>query len=501
MTVTEGTVTDVNPQENTVTVTTEEGPQVFKLGPQTLITYDGKSCTLAELAAQEASGQPLTCTIVNDQDEQGTVISFYVQPKPKPASVEGTITDVNIEKSTITIKTPDGEKVYQVDAKTGIIIDGVSCDLALIDSLAGIGLDLPCTLIYNLDATGKAVYVDVVKPPDLTSTTGTIKDVDLVGSTITVKTAAGDKVYDIDPQTGLAIGGQVCDLALLDALLAAGESPTCTILSSKDQQGNAIYVDVAYPEGLTSVAATIKDVDLAKSTITVKTASGDKVYDVDPQTGIVIGGTVCDLSFIDQVTSLGEPLSCTIISSKDQQGNAIYVDVAFPQGLTAVEGTVKDVDVAKSTITVQTAGGDKIYQVDPKTGIAIGGVVCDLAFIDQVISLGGDPAACTIVSTTDKLGNAIYVDISNPPGVSSVEGSISNVDVAKSTVTIQTDKGQRTFDVDPQTGLILSGQVCSLAEIQALDAQLPGEDLGCTIIYYFNDQGQAVYIEVNRPAP
>jgi hypothetical protein len=500
-TVVQGTLEDVDTSKNTVTVDTPRGPSsVYPIGTSTSITIDGKACSLDDLLALEASGEGYNCTVVIDSE--GNTVAVNVAKLPEPASVAGTISDVNLEKSTITIKTPEGEKIYEVDPATGIIIGGVSCDLALIQSLIEGGFpSLSCSLIYSLDAKGKAVYVDVVKPPSLVSVEGTVKDVDLVGSTITVKTAQGDKVYDIDATTGLAIGGQVCDLALLNALLAAGEQPSCTIISSKDQQGNALYVDVAYPEGLTSVGGTIKDVDAAKSTITVKTAQGDKVYDVDPNTGIVIGGTVCDLSFVDQVTSLGEPLSCTIVSSKDQQGNAIFVDVSFPKGLTAVEGTIKDVDVAKSTITVKTAQGDKVYQVDSKTGIVIGGVVCDLAFIDQVASVGGDPAACTIITTTDKLGNALYIDVSNPPDLSSVEGTITKVDVAKSTVTIMTDKGERTFEVDPQTGLILSGRVCSLADIQALDAQLPGEDLGCTIIYYLDDQGQAVYLEVTRPAP
>ena len=204
-TVVQGTLEDVDVGEGTVTVDTPQGPPfVYPIGTSTAITIEGKACTLDDLAALEASGEPYNCTVVTD--EEGNTVAVNVTKVPEPASVTGTISDVNLEKSTITIKTPEGEKVYEVDPATGIIIGGQSCDLALIQSLVEGGFPtLSCTLIYTLDAKGKAVYVDVVQPPGLVSVEGTIKDVDLVGSTITVKTAQGDKIYDIDPQTGLAI--------------------------------------------------------------------------------------------------------------------------------------------------------------------------------------------------------------------------------------------------------------------------------------------------------
>jgi len=71
------------------------------------------------------------------------------------------------------------------------------------------------------------------------------------------------------------------------------------------------------------------------------------------------------------------------------------------------------------------------------------------------------------------------------------------VDVIKSTVTINTDKGPRVFDIDANTGAFLDGKVCSIADIDA--ASELGTNTKCEVIYYLDDQGNLIYLDISRP--
>ncbi len=242
-TIVEGTLEEVSPEQSTVTVETPQGRRTFPISPSTGITIEGQSCNLADLEALEASGEPYNCIVV--YDEQGEVVAFNVTklPKVEPASVRGTISDVNITDSTVTVQTGDGPKVYEVDPATGLLIGGVACSLQLIDALIEDGAPMEeCTVIYDVDSQGKALYIDIANPPaNLTQDTGTLTQIDRATSTVTIQTDRGPRTYEVDAETGIFLGGEVCSLdEVQDEVLG----PNCEVLYYTDSDGNLVYIDV-----------------------------------------------------------------------------------------------------------------------------------------------------------------------------------------------------------------------------------------------------------------
>src|SRR3990172_8863359 len=196
----QGTLGDVNKQTSTVTVETAQGPKPFTITPNTTLTFEDKSCTLDQLEALQAGGGNFDCTVV--YDAEGNVLALNVYKVSPPASVRGTISDVNIKESTITVKTAEGDKVYHVDQTTGLLIGGDVISLALLNELLEAGLEVsPATIIYTTDEGGHAVYVDMASLPNLIQGTGTVKEVSVEKSTITITTSKGDRTFTVDAKT------------------------------------------------------------------------------------------------------------------------------------------------------------------------------------------------------------------------------------------------------------------------------------------------------------
>jgi hypothetical protein len=242
--VTEGTLTGVNTQNPSITVQTQQGSQTFPISPNTGLSIGGTSCTIGQLADLQAAGGDYNCSVVYDDD--GNVVGVAVTNVPPPASVSGTISDVNIKDSTITVKTASGDKVYDVDPNTGLLIGGVACSLDLINAIVDSGAQLPCTVIYSTDAQGNALYIDVANPPNLTQGTGTITDVNVDKSTITIMTDKGPRTVEINAKTGQFLNGDVCSLQQIDEAATQGDTlVTCQVMYYADKDGNIVYVDIS----------------------------------------------------------------------------------------------------------------------------------------------------------------------------------------------------------------------------------------------------------------
>ena len=163
-----------------------------------------------------------------------------------PASVQGIVTDVQIQESTITVQTGRGDEVYDVDPDTGLLIGGVACSLELVESilLDMEDLALPCTVIYTTDDVGAAVYVDIQNPPTLTQGTGTVSSVDPVTNIVTILTDEGEEfTFDTGTGTEIFFGGLVCPLNQFEVLAGEGEAGSCKVLYYTDSAGNVLYVD------------------------------------------------------------------------------------------------------------------------------------------------------------------------------------------------------------------------------------------------------------------
>ncbi len=238
--VTEGTLGGVDTQKPAVTVETPKGRQTFPIGPNTGLTLNGQACSLDDLAALQASGEPYNCIVV--YDEEGNTIAVNVTKLPAPASVRGTISDVNIKDSTVTVKTAQGDKVYDVDPDTGLLIGGVACSLELVDALIESAGPLECTVIYDVDSQGQALYIDIANPPDFTQGTGTLTEVDVVKSTVTIQTDKGERTFEVDSKTGLFLGGKVCSLDEVSDEFGPGVN--CEVLYYTDKDGNLVYIDI-----------------------------------------------------------------------------------------------------------------------------------------------------------------------------------------------------------------------------------------------------------------
>jgi len=240
----QGALTDVSTDKSTVTVETPTGPQTFDLLPTSALTFQGQACTLDQLAELEASGENFDCTVV--YDAEGNVAALNVFKVSPPASVKGTISDVNIQESTITVKTGSGDKVFDVDPETGVLIGGVACSLELVNALVDAGGELPCTVIYDKDAPGGAVYVDIANPPNLTAGTGTIESVNVEKSTVTIQTDKGERTFEVNAKTGEFLNGQVCSLEDVQAAVEVGGQLTlCEVVFYTDASGTVVYIDVS----------------------------------------------------------------------------------------------------------------------------------------------------------------------------------------------------------------------------------------------------------------
>ncbi len=250
-TIVEGTLEEVSPKpgsadEGTVTVETPRGRQTFPIGPGTGLTIEGQVCTLADLEELEASGEPYRCTLVFDEEGEVLLTNVVKLPKVEPAAVRGTISDVNITDSTVTVQTGDGPKVYEVDQETGLLIGGVACSLELLNIMwddENLAAE-ECTVIYDVDSQGKALYIDIANPPTgIIQDTGTLTKVDRATSTVTIMTDKGERTFEVDAETGMFLGREVCSLDELDAFEEEGLVP-CQVFYYTDEGGNLVYIDI-----------------------------------------------------------------------------------------------------------------------------------------------------------------------------------------------------------------------------------------------------------------
>jgi len=254
--ITEGPLTAVSPEKDTVTVTTPTGPQTFEVTPQTSITFQGQACTLDQLAELESSGEDFDCTVVYDAEGNVAALNVF-RVTPQATSFRGTISDVNLTESTITVKTAEGDKVMEVDPETGLLIGGTACSLELVNAILESNANTPsaealeCTVIASTDQQGKALYVDIASPPNLTLGTGTIEAISVEKSTVTIETDKGPRTFEVDAKTNAFLNGAVCSLDdVLAATEVGGSLSSCEVMFFTNEAGDLVYLDISKPATL-----------------------------------------------------------------------------------------------------------------------------------------------------------------------------------------------------------------------------------------------------------
>jgi len=170
----------------------------------------------------------------------------------------------------------------------------------------------------------------------------------------------------------------------------------------------------------------------------------------------------------------------------------------LPEELATFEGVITE--IGPNTVTVQSAEGDaRTFNLNPDSRLLLEGDSCSLDELAAAQNLGIVGLDCTVVYDVNEAGEAIIVDASYPPELASVSGTIQTIDEQRNTITILTDEGDtRVFDINSDSKLLLGGGSCSLEELQSAEAL--GVELGCTVIYDVNNEGEAIIIDVG-PSP
>lgn len=129
---------------------------------------------------------------------------------------------------------------------------------------------------------------------------------------------------------------------------------------------------------------------------------------------------------------------------------------------TTVTGKITEVTVTgpgEGTVFVDLdTAGVVTYPITAGTDLLIGGKECSLAYVD-LLQAGGATLNCSIVY--DANGNTVEVNITNPPNLGSTTGTITDVNPGANTITVQTATGTKTYKVDPKTGIVIGGEVCT----------------------------------------
>ena len=82
--------------------------------------------------------------------------------KPTPALFEGTIEDIDIEESTITVMTEGGEELeFEVTPETRIIYEEEDIDLSELAKLVEDEEEVSITIFYYEDDEEEAVLIDI----------------------------------------------------------------------------------------------------------------------------------------------------------------------------------------------------------------------------------------------------------------------------------------------------------------------------------------------------
>ena len=278
-----GMLKAVDAVAGTVVVTTKAGADVtLNLSPESKVLVDG---SLAELDALESRvGSEVTA-----EYSQRTRIIAALQAQghsEQPATITGSIKAVNPAQGTLTIVTPGGtEVVLDLAVAKSIMVDG--SPLTLADLSARVGAQV--TAQYN-PRTRTATQVSAQSKGEIKgAASGTLKSVDTAAETITVTTESGAEiVLNLTTNTQLWLNGSS---ATLDTLAVSTGAPVRVEYDAPTQNATSIKAQ-AQVNSSTSVAGTLKGVNLLASTVTIATEGGTElVLKVKPLSEITVGGS------------------------------------------------------------------------------------------------------------------------------------------------------------------------------------------------------------------
>ncbi len=150
-----GTLGGITP--SSVTVNTPGGAQVLPITANTEFTLNGVTCPIEEIQKIEAAtNSSYNCTVVLDPNGGGNVIDVYVSTGPRV--ITGAVTSINA--SSVTVSTPGGPQVVQLNPNTDFIVNGEACPLSDIQTIVDLTKSsVNCSVVFDYGGAAQSVFV------------------------------------------------------------------------------------------------------------------------------------------------------------------------------------------------------------------------------------------------------------------------------------------------------------------------------------------------------
>ena len=458
----------------TLAVTKNETPIIITAASDSK-TYDGTALTNAGYTFTEnvlAEGDVLTATVEGTITDYGTtenVVTGYQVMRGKTDvtanytfgdSVDGTL---EIAKRTVTLTSADGEKVYDgqaltKNAQTDMTVggDGFADGEGAVYSITGSQTDEGSSanaFTYTLNEGTKADNYTI------TTAEGTLKVTPVTDTvTVTITENSGSEKYDGTEKTVTGYTVTSIDNTLYteaDFSFSGDATVKGTDAGSYDMKLTA--ADFANTsKNFTNVAFVIVDgtLEIAKRTVTLTSADGEKVYDgqaltKNAQTDMTVGGD----GFAD-----GEGAVYSITGSQTDEGSSANAfTYTLNEGtkadnytITTAEGTLKVTPVTDTvTVTITENSGSEKYDGTEKTvtGYTVTSIdntlytEADFSFSGDATVKGTDAGsydmkltAADFANTSKNFTNVAFVI---------VDGTL---EIAKRTVTLTSADGEKVYD-------------------------------------------------------
>lgn len=218
---------------------------------------------------------------------------------------------------------------------------------------------------------------------------------------------------------------------------------------------SAVYIDVVYgsstPVAGNTVEGTIKEVNLIRSTLTIKTNDGkERTYDIKNQTKVYIDGTAATLYQL----SSGQSVKLVVSGTDVEQINVKGEDKE-------VRGIIRAVNTVTNVLTIEN---EKTDQYESYTIASNVKVYKDNKSSDIYKLAIGDVATITISGSR-------VVEIEAESSTREVTGTIAGIEYSKNPVlVIEDDDGdERKFELDKDVTIRKNGKKAELSDLKTGD--------------------------------
>lgn len=394
------------------------------------------------------------------------------------ATVTGVIKVSNPAQGTITIVTRGGNEItLNITAASSIVADGSISSPASLKGKEG----SPVTIDYDAQ-TNTAMSIKTQAQPNAQSS-GTIKMVDTATGSITIAVdGGGDLTLKITPDTRINVQGNASTLADLQSKIgskvALDYSADVKTVANADVRGQAD----------TTVAGTLKSVDMAAGTLTIAAnTGGDVALKIVADSQLRVGSTASTLA------GLTAKIGSEVMAQYDSQTKALvrFQAGAGAQGKATITGTLKSVDMTKGVITIVAEGGqDTVLQTSGAAAQSLTDLQAKVG--TQVTAeynpdsrtagsitaaVQGQASGSTSVSSGASAGSSGRATGSQPDssstsgratGTASVSGTLKMVNVIAGTITIAAGGGQEVvLKVPADAKVAVNGSASTIAALVA----------------------------------